>query len=92
MLLAACGGRVSEPEDGGSSLAQASGDGPQGTPAGQPAPADAGFQVCPAAPPTIGVSCDLAPNSGCAYLGFQGACESFVCVGKRWKSANGDGC
>jgi hypothetical protein len=53
---------------------------------------DAAFEVCPVAPPEIGMSCNLSPNAGCAYFGFQGVCESFVCVGQKWQSANGEGC
>jgi hypothetical protein len=57
-----------------------------------PTPADAAFEVCPLNPPEIGTSCDLAPHTGCAYYGFQGRCESFICVKDIWQSANGDGC
>lgn len=91
-LIAACGGRVSEP-DGGAPAPQASnGSHDSGSVPGDLGAADSGFEVCPADPPQLGTACDLAPHTGCAYVEFQGPCESFLCVDKVWQSAHGDGC
>jgi hypothetical protein len=102
-IIVGCGGRLSEPgEDSGSPSPQGPTTGsphdggstpepPTGTPA-PGSPPDASFEVCPLEPPQIGTPCDLAANTGCAYFGFQNQCESFICVDRAWKSANGDGC